>query len=432
MATAKFYLDTRKSGGDKKKPVSLKIAINHRSGTGFIVLNIQLLPMQWDKKEAKVVAHPQKDLLNRVAQTKLGAVNSILLEMSARGQVESMTATELCRAIKAQLDPEEATKEKKPKEDPNTFIKWFDRFTSRKDGRTKQIYEATRRRLQVWLGDAKLAKVKFEDLKVAWLEDFEDFLAMTSKPNSIAIHLRNIRAVVNYAIDNEVTTYYSFRRFKIKNEATRKRNFDPATLRRIFNHQCAEEWQQKYLDFFKLSFMLIGINVVDLCGLEKMSQGRVEYLRAKTHRPYSIKVESEAREIIDRYAGESRLVNFAENYANYRHFYNNLCKGLKAVKEQIGLPELTSYWARHSWATIAASLDVPFETIAAALGHGGNTVTDIYIDFDRRKVDEANRKVLDWVLYGKKDGVVVDPAFMQKETPQQEKPKRGRPKKKAA
>lgn len=400
MATAKFYLDTRKSGGDKKKPVSLKIAINHRSGTGFIVLNIQLLPMQWDKKEAKVVAHPQKDLLNRVAQTKLGAVNSILLEMSARGQVESMTATELCRAIKAQLDPEEAPKEKKPKEDPNTFIKWFDRFTSRKDGRTKQIYEATRRRLQVWLGDAKLAKVKFEDIKVSWLEDFEDFLSKNNTANSIAIHLRNIRAVVNYAIDNEVTTYYAFRRFKIKTEETRKRNFKIDTLRRIFTHQCTEEWQQKYLDFFKLSFMLVGINVVDLCNLTKISQGRVEYLRAKTHRPYSIKVESEAREIIERYAGKKRLVNFAENYANYRHFYNNLCKGLNAVKEQLGLEELTTYWARHSWATIARKLKISKDTIALALGHGSHTVTDIYIEEDMAEVDEANRKVLDYVLYG--------------------------------
>ena len=66
-------------------------------------------------------------------------------------------------------------------------------------------------------------------------------------------------------------------------------------------------------------------------------------------------------------------------------------------------PNLTTYWARHTWATIAASLDIPKETIAAALGHGGNTVTDIYIDFDQRKVDEANRKVIDWVLYGEKN-----------------------------
>lgn len=92
-------------------------------------------------------------------------------------------------------------------------------------------------------------------------------------------------------------------------------------------------------------------------------------------------------------------------------------------------PDLSTYWARHTWATIAASLEIPKETIAAALGHGGNTVTDIYIDFDRKKVDEANRKVLDWVLYGKKDGVVVDPAFKKKSLP--DKPKRGRPRKTA-
>lgn len=65
-------------------------------------------------------------------------------------------------------------------------------------------------------------------------------------------------------------------------------------------------------------------------------------------------------------------------------------------------PQISSYWARHSWATIASSLDIPKDTIAAGLGHGGNTVTDIYINFDQRKVDEANRRVLDWVFYGKK------------------------------
>lgn len=52
---------------------------------------------------------------------------------------------------------------------------------------------------------------------------------------------------------------------------------------------------------------------------------------------------------------------------------------------------------------MAASLDIPKETISAALGHEiGSRVTSIYIDFDRRKVDEANRRVLDWVFYGKR------------------------------
>lgn len=65
-------------------------------------------------------------------------------------------------------------------------------------------------------------------------------------------------------------------------------------------------------------------------------------------------------------------------------------------------PHFTTYWARHSWTTIAAEPDIPKETIAAALGHGGNSVTDVYIRFDDRKIDEANRRVLDYVFYDKK------------------------------
>jgi len=64
-------------------------------------------------------------------------------------------------------------------------------------------------------------------------------------------------------------------------------------------------------------------------------------------------------------------------------------------------PELTTYWARHTWATIAAELDIPKETISAALGHSMGDVTDIYIQFNRKKIDKANRKVLDYLKSGK-------------------------------
>lgn len=416
MATTTLYLDTRKSKGDKKKPVSLKIAVNHRSGTGFIVLNIKLLPSQWDADTEKVKDHPQKDILNHVIKTKYGAVSALLLEWGATGKIDNVTATDLCRMIKAHFGEEkEPPKPKKKKEDPNTFLKWFDRFTDRKKGRTKEIYQSTRNRLVAWCqGEENLAKYKFEDIKVSWLDDFVDFLSETNRANAIAIHLRNIRAVVNYAIDNEVTTYYAFRRYKIKYEKTRKRNFDIDTLRKILNHQCEEEWQQKYLDFFKLTFMLIGINSIDLFHLDKIKQGRVEYTRAKTHKPYSIKVEYEAREIIDRYAGKERLLDFCETYVNHKHFFNNLSKGLNLIKEQLGLEELTTYWARHSWATIARKIGISKDTIGLALGHSNNTVTDIYIEYDLEEVDVANRKVLDYVLHGIG-----------------EKKKRGRPKKEA-
>lgn len=118
-------------------------------------------------------------------------------------------------------------------------------------------------------------------------------------------------------------------------------------------------------------------------------------------------------EIIERYKGKEHLL-YVEDLKDYRTYTYAMCRGLKKLgevevkgrggkKERKPLfPDISTYWARHTWATIAASLDIPKETISAALGHEiGSRVTSIYIDFDQKKVDEANRKVMDYVLYGK-------------------------------
>jgi integrase len=81
---------------------------------------------------------------------------------------------------------------------------------------------------------------------------------------------------------------------------------------------------------------------------------------------------------------------------------------LQAICKELGLPKVSMYWARHSWATLGAELDIPKETIGAALGHSNKTVTDIYINFDRNKIDRANRQVLDFVLYNKKQQDMFD------------------------
>ena len=237
------------------------------------------------------------------------------------------------------------------------------------------------------------------------LYGLDDFLARASpSQNARDIHFRNVRAFCNDAIDEEVTVHYPFRKFKIKPVKTRKRSFKVEVLRKIFNTPI-DGFEEKYRDIFKLIFCLCGINIVDLCNLKSIEDGRIEYDRAKTNRHYSIKVEPEAMAIIEKYRGKDWLINPLDTNKDYRCYYMRLCHGLKTLKETLNaiddgikMDELTTYWARHSWATVAASLDIPKETIAAALGHGGNTVTDIYIDFDQKKVDDANRKVLDYVF----------------------------------
>lgn len=420
MATIKFILDRRAVRDGAEAPV--KVSIGHQRKTALLPVNIFLTEEQWDAHAQMVVKHPSRVKYNQIIARLRVQVTDIIAGLINRpGGISGMTATQIKNEVQNILNPKavqqpEPVEPSKPEDDPNTFLKWLDRFIARKKGRTADIYTATRSRLVAWLTEEELAKVKFEDIKVSWLEDFTDFLAKTNTVNAVAIHLRNVRAIVNYAIDNEVTTYYAFRRFKIKSEPTRKRNFDVETLRKIFNHTCEDKWVERYQDWFKLTFMFIGINVVDMFGLKKVAQGRIEYIRAKTHKPYSIKVEPEAQAILDKYKveGSEHLLAFLDSYKSYRSFYMNLCHGLKDLKGQVEIDELTTYWARHSWATIARKIGISKDTIALALGHGHHDVTDIYIEYDMQEVDEANRKVLDYVLYG------IDPKA---------KKKRGRPKK---
>ncbi len=140
---------------------------------------------------------------------------------------------------------------------------------------------------------------------------------------------------------------------------------------------------------FVLMFCLIGINAVDLLNAPAgaVVDGRLEYVRAKTHKPYSIRVEPEAAALIEKYKGQDHLLNVMDGRKNYVDFLHRMNNALKEIGplERKGLggkkyrqplfPQISQYWCRHTWATIAAGLDIPKETIAHALGHSCDTVT---------------------------------------------------------
>ena len=115
-------------------------------------------------------------------------------------------------------------------------------------------------------------------------------------------------------------------------------------------------------------------------------------------------------EIINRYRGKGYLLDIMDTFVDYKNFLHRMGIALKQIggMERTGrggkkvrtplFTELSSYWSRHTWAAIAAGLDIPKENISEALGHSiGSEVTSIYIKFDRKKVDEANRKVIDFI-----------------------------------
>lgn len=377
----------------------LRLVITKKSVRAYIATGILLLPEQWDGYRQIVIAHPRKQALNNRIMALKVDVDGIVAQLTKEKNMALMTAAKVRDLVMAELHPEDMP----PADTP---FSCFEQVINSKEGRTRQLYEVTLRRLVAYCPGFR--SVPFEDITVRWLEDFDRFMARTSPSrNARNIHFRNLRCVFNRAIDDELTHCYPFRRFKLRPEPTVKRAMSVEEIRKIATAPLPE-WQEQYRDMWVLMFCLIGINVADLCSLKEIDgMGRIQYIRRKTHKAYSVKVEPEAMRIIERYRGKDYLLNMMDGHKGYRNWYQQLVHGLSAVRDSLNgiedgvrLKALTSYWARHSWATCAARLDIPKETIAAALGHGGNTVTDIYIDFDRRKVDEANRRVLDFVFGG--------------------------------
>ena len=298
---------------------------------------------------------------------------------------------------------------------PGEFVTWFCKFAdshNSPEARTRKDYYHTLSRLKSFAPN--LDSLDFSDITVGWLEDFDRFLSRTCKLNSRNHHMRNIRAVFKYALRHDLDIRNPFDRMRLKTEQTAKRSLNVNELRELFSMDVLP-YAEIYRDMFKLSFMLIGINPIDLFRLQRISpHDRIDYRRAKTHKPYSIKVEPEAMEIIKRYKGDSHLLMLPERWKLAESFGAAANKGLRSLgakpaargrkkSDSARFPELSLYWARHTWATIAAELDIPDATISLALGHSGeNRVTDIYIKRNQSKVDDANRRVLDWVLYGKR------------------------------
>ena len=412
MITTKLYLDTRAvKEGD---PAPLKVAITKKRQAAYISLGIKLTKEQWDSNKQRIVNAPNKQRLENFIKNKLMDVENAIMELQTKGELTKQTATQIKNKVVAYLDPEVSKKD--------LFINRYIGYTeSRTAQRTREIYGTTLKKMREF--DSKVDTYAFEDISKDWLKGLDSFLIVQGlKKNSRNIHFRNIRAVFNDAIDNEVTTHYPMRTFDINPEQTGKRSLSVDELRTLFDYE-VEPWQQKYLDYFKLTFFLIGINPADIleCTNENVVDGRLLYRRKKTGRLYSIRIEPEALVIINEYHGTARLVNFAERMKSYKQFVCKANKGLKAIGPVLKIknekklphdfqkvyhskhdgifPNISLYWARHTWATIAFSIGIPEEIIAEALGHShGNRTTAIYIDKSVANIDAANRKVLDYVL----------------------------------
>jgi site-specific recombinase XerD len=394
MISSNLYFDKRHPRKDGRCPILIYV---HNRGGFHIVTPFSCIEQNWANNEFSR-AEANYKAKNASLHAMCAAVERELLRIEEQ---QKRMSNDKLKVILRRIVRGEKSKSK-------VFVDYLDEFASMKNNPgTKGVYRETRVKIERY--DPTCT---FDTMDRKWLSSFESWMIESGlKTNARAIHLRNIRAVFNYAIDEDETNCYPFRKFKIRKEETMKRSLTAEQLVLLRDYPC-EEHQEWYRDIFMLMFYLIGINASDVFSIsqKQLSGDRIEFHRAKTGKLYTIKVEPEAQRIIDRYRGKEYLLNILDTNHTPKIFLQHLNKNLKEigpfeVVKRTGkkirkplFPYLSSYWARHTWATMAAELDIPKETIAAALGHEiGSPITSIYIRFDMKKVDEANRKVIDYL-----------------------------------
>ena len=263
----------------------------------------------------------------------------------------------------------------------------------------------------------------FSDIDQQWLKGYEMFLIRSGKKeNTVGIRFRSLRVLYNRAVSEKLVKreYYPFDDFKVSrfHEQTMKRAISKEDIKRIMSLdlRTVTTYHSPYLslgrDLFLFSYLSCGINLTDMARLRysDVFEGRLSYHRQKTGRLISFQLQPMALEIIEKYR---KLEATPNDYVfpildrkvhktavqirdKVRKANKAANKALHRIGKELGIPiDLTTYVARHSYATVLKRSGVSTAIISESLGHSSEKVTQIYLDsFENFQIDEAMKNLL--------------------------------------
>jgi integrase len=403
MATAKLML---RRGKAKDNVKAIVLCISHKGKNTEISLDKSVDVDYWDKDAQNKVKRgcPQYSnirSINNFLNNELSKAWECIEYLKKSRKIQSMTVSDISNYIKSNDNSGTYTVSTDVQSDGENvnFIEYFGHYIScLNNSKTRHVYGDTLKAVKRYLGEGN--ELYFNEVNTGWLTRFKRWRQTEVAASTTSLSLMVLKAVFNHAIDvDEVIpqNLYPFRKFKVPKIQPRNLRLPIETIRAIRDSKPENEKQELAKDFFMLSFYLIGMNNSDIYDIKTILSGRVEYYRNKTSKPYSIKIEPEAMEIFNRRKGAKKLLIYQERYNGSETLQQAVNKALKEIGKGVGVPDLKMYHARHSWAGIAAKKPIGAgkPLIAQALGHGTQTVTDTYFDYDNELVDDLNRKVID-------------------------------------
>lgn len=250
--------------------------------------------------------------------------------------------------------------------------------------------------------------IRFDEMTSDMMMEYEAYLKEQGLvPNTTSFYMRNLRAIYNRAVEKGVTDDHApFKYVYTGIDKTVKRAVSSKIISEIKGLDLSLNASlEQARDLFMFSFYTRGMSFIDMAFLKKkdLQNGVLVYRRQKTDQQLFIKWEKPMQDIVNRYSNPDSpyllpIITLPGNderkqYLNAIHLMN---AHLKAIGEKVKSPvRLTSYVARHGWASIAKSRNVPLSVISEAMGHDSESTTRIYLaSLDSSIVDNANNKVI--------------------------------------
>ncbi len=258
----------------------------------------------------------------------------------------------------------------------------------------------------------------FSYINSSFLKKYEDWLRSKDiKETTLSFQFRTLRAAFNKAIEENAVSKEKnpFEQFKISkfNTKTKKRALTKEDIMKIITTETINPTELRLFarDIFTFSYLCGGISFVDVANLtmSNIHKGRLLYSRQKTHGAIDFKLCEQANEIIEKYTSYREQATYLFPILNaklhktpmqkknrVRKVLARINKELKVLSSELEIEDtVTTYVARHSFASVLKKSGVNIGIISQALGHQDIKTTEIYLSkFDDQQMDAAMSNLL--------------------------------------
>lgn len=363
-------------------------------------LGISILPKYWDFKANKPTSKcPNKEYIERLIAEKVKVYTDKVIEF--KSQEKEFTATSLM---------EKVNKPVKRKTVQEVFNQYIQELESANRLRYADMYKCTMHSL---IKFNKHLDIPFSDMDTIWLKRYEVWLQSQGLAiNTLGTRFRHLRVIYNFAIEEKIvkSEYYPFNSFKVSklSQTTAKRSIQKDEILSVLNYQGQTPLECLAIDLFTFSYLAAGINFGDIARLTKdnILENRLIYIRKKTQKQIKVSLQEQAIKLIQKYSMPDNPYLFPilssfhkteQQKVNRIHkIIAKVNKSLKEIGERLNIPiDLTTYVARHSFATVLKRSGVNTSLICEALGHSSERVTQIYLDsFGNDQMEDTMKNLL--------------------------------------